>query len=129
MKNSLLLIYLFLLTAVAVKAQNEINITKNYFNQSSVKERLAKSDIEEMTVSSAYLSPTTGWYHVYFTQTYQSIEVYNGMLNATLQNGEVKYVGNTFVQSIASFVPENAILSQSINPLQAIQAVVRSKLC
>lgn len=42
MKNSLLLIYLFLLTAVAVavKAQNEINITKTYLNQNSVKERL-----------------------------------------------------------------------------------------
>jgi hypothetical protein len=42
MKNSLLLIYLFLLTAVAVavKAQNEINITKTYLNQNSVKELL-----------------------------------------------------------------------------------------
>lgn len=127
MKNTLALLCIFLLTAFTLSAQNEVNITKTYLSQNSAKEHLSKSEIDEMTVSSSYLSPTTGWYHVYFTQTYQSIEVYNGVLNATLQNGEVKYVGNTFVPNIASFIPESTSSSLNISPSQAIETAAKSK--
>jgi hypothetical protein len=62
---------------------------------------LTKEEINEMTVSSAYLSPTTGWYHAYFNQTYQGIDVYNGILNVTLKDGHVINIGNSFTPNIA----------------------------
>lgn len=126
-KTNISLIFAFLLISLAATSQNEVAITKSYLAQNAAKEVISTTDIDEMIVSSAYLSPSTGWYHIYFIQTYQSIEVYNGMLNATLQLGEVKNVGNTFVPNIASFIPENRTSSLRINPLEAIQAVAEAK--
>jgi hypothetical protein len=127
MKKLLLIFSINLLIGFSAFAQQEVTIAKTYLSQNAAKQSLAASDIAEMTISSQYLSPTTGWYHIYFTQTYQSIEVYNGMLNTTLQNGEVKYVGNTFVPNIASLIPKNTTSSQSLSPIQAVQAAAKQK--
>jgi len=47
-------------------AQTEIVIAKQYLKDNAPRLKLLDADINEMTVSSAYMSPTTGWYHVYF---------------------------------------------------------------
>jgi hypothetical protein len=127
MKKILLLFSINLLIGFSTFAQQEVAIAKSFLSQNAAKEKLSTTDITEMTISSQYLSPTTGWYHIYFTQTYQRIEVYNGMLNTTLQNGEVKYVGNTFVPNIASLISKNTTSGQSISPIQAIQAAAKQK--
>ncbi|MFT7001497.1 MAG: hypothetical protein ACJAVW_002528, partial [Spirosomataceae bacterium] len=127
MKKILLLFSINLLIGFSTFAQQEVAIAKSFLSQNAAKEKLSTTDITEMTISSQYLSPTTGWYHIYFTQTYQRIEVYNGMLNTTLQNGEVKYVGNTFVPNIASLIPKSTTSGQSISPIQAIQAAAKQK--
>lgn len=101
-------------------AQKEADAAKSYLTVNASKQKLALTDIAEMNISSQYLSPTTGWYHIYFNQTYQSVEVFNGLLNVTLKDGEVFYVGNNFVQAIASKVPVGAI-NLNLSPLEAIQ--------
>ncbi|MEA5459675.1 M36 family metallopeptidase [Arcicella sp. LKC2W] len=109
----------FFISSLTLKAQTEIETAKRYLTDNTTKHQLISSDIDEMVVSSAYLSPTTGWYHVYFNQTYQSIEVYNGMLNLTLKNGQVVYVANNFVQNIAQKATIN-LKAISLTPTQAL---------
>lgn len=103
-------------------AQGEIQTAKNYLTQNAVKQKLSADDINNMLVSSAYLSPTTGWYHLYFAQTYESIEVYNGLLNIALKDGQVFNTNHTFVidiESKASFKPT------ALTPVQALQKSVQ----
>ena len=104
----------------SLQAQTEIATAKNYLMVNAAKEKLSATDIAEMNVSSAYLSPTTGWYHLYFNQTYQSVEVYNGILGVTLINGQVGYVANSFVANLGSQV-SSGLISTKINPLEALK--------
>ena len=123
--SRLLLIVLLSVLFVRVQAQTEIATAKAYLTQNADKQKLSNTDINDMTVSSAYLSPTTGWYHIYFNQTYQSVEVYNGLLNVTLNNGQVGYVTNNFVPNLASKVP-SGLISTIVTPLQALQKAATS---
>ncbi|RFS15097.1 M36 family metallopeptidase [Emticicia sp. C21] len=101
---------LFALTlSLTLHAQKEVEKIKTYLRANTTKYQLTAKDIDEMSISSAYLSPTTGWYHVYFNQTYQSIEVYNGLLNATIVNDNVAHIANSFVGNIAARIPGDSI--------------------
>ena len=111
--------------AVSVQAQTEIATVKNYLTANAVKQNLSTADIAEMNVSSAYLSPTTGWYHLYFNQTHQSVEVYNGLLSVAMKGGQVDYVANNFVVNLASKVPSGTLTTR-INPVQALQKAATS---
>lgn len=100
-------------------AQKEAEKIKTYLQANANKHHLSANDVKEMTISSQYLSPTTGWYHVYYNQVYQSIEVYNGILNATFVKDRVEYVGNNFVENIATKVPAGGTGFQQ-SPLSAV---------
>lgn len=104
-----------------LQAQTEITTAKQYLKENTSKLKLVDSDLSDMTVSSAYLSPTTGWYHVYFNQNYQSIEVYNSMINMVLQKNQVEHTVSNFVQNIASKINKTNIKNISLSPLQAFQ--------
>jgi hypothetical protein len=111
---------LFAFLSVSVKAQTEVTTAKTYLNANTAKYKLTNADINDMIVSSSYLSPTTGWYHVYFNQNYQSVDVYNGLLNMTLKAGNVEYVANSFVPDLATKVPA-VFPNLQINPVKALQ--------
>ncbi len=116
---------LLFFVSISANAQTEINIAKNHLNANAVKYKLSEKDLSEMAVSSAYLSPTTGWYHVYFNQSYQSIEVYNGILNTVLKNGQVQNVTSTFIENLSAKAKINP-LKISISPQKAIQNSAQS---
>ena len=111
----------FVFTSFVVKAQTQVDVAKNYINQNYTVQKLSGADITEMKISSAYLSPTTGWYHVYFNQTYQSVEVYNALMGITLQNSQVQYLTHSFVKDLDTKIPKDALKGNKITPLQAIQ--------
>ncbi len=107
--------------------QAQIGVAKSYVSQNLSAQKLSSSDISDMKVSSAYLSPTTGWYHVYFNQNYQSIEVYNALMNVTLKDNQVQYLTHSFVRDLESKIPKSTLLSGNrITPLQAIQNAATS---
>ncbi len=115
--------FLLAFTSLSLKAQTEIATAKSFLTENSTKYKLAKRDIDEMKISSAYLSPTTGWYHIYFNQTYKDIDVFNALLNVTMKNGQVVHTTNSFVEnldinlaSINTFSPKT-----SITPIRAIE--------
>jgi Fungalysin metallopeptidase (M36)/Fungalysin/Thermolysin Propeptide Motif len=110
------------------KAQTEVAIARNYLNQNANNEKLSTADVARMEVSSAYLSPTTGWYHIYFKQMYESIEVYNGMLSTTIKDGNVAYVASSFVPNLDNSIQQNSSITTQlssgktqISPVQALQ--------
>jgi hypothetical protein len=123
--NKIVLALCLFFLSVSANAQTEINIAKNFLNINSAKYKLSEKDVSEMTVSSAYLSPTTGWYHVYFNQSYQSIEVYNGILNTVLKDGQVQNVSSTFIDNLPAKAKINP-LKISISPQKAIQNSAQS---
>ena len=121
----MLFVMLCAFLSISVQAQTEIADVKNYLTANAAKQNLTAADIAEMTVSSSYFSSTTDWYHIYFNQTYQSVEVYNALLNVTLKNGQVEYVANSFVAGLAFKVPSGN-LKTLITPVQAIQKAATS---
>jgi hypothetical protein len=125
-KSKLAFASLFLLLTFTLQAQTEVETSKTYLSQNAQKYNLAPTDIENLTVSSSYLSPSTGWHHVYFMQKYKNIEVYNGLLNLTLQNGTVQYVGNAFVPNLVEAI-DNASLTRNVTPAEAIEKAALHK--
>lgn len=104
---------------------SQITVAKEYLANNTGKYKLTKIDINDMAVSSAYLSPSTGWYHIYFNQTFQNIEVFNGMLNVTLKGNEIVHIGNNFVESLASKISSNTLVQ--LQPIEALQKAAISK--
>ena len=117
--------FLFLISftnlSIYSQAQVEIITAKQYLSANAKKFKLTESDVNEASTSSAYLSPTTGWYHVYLNQTYQSVEVYNSMLNIVLVDNQVQNATGNFIPSIASKVNTANLTSINLSPLQALQ--------
>ncbi|MFN3489614.1 MAG: M36 family metallopeptidase [Emticicia sp.] len=125
-KTKITAIIAVMLCSISTYAQKEIEIAKNYLTANAAKQNLTAADMNEMQISSAYLSPTTGWYHVYFAQTHQSVEVYNALLNLTLKNGNVEYVTSSFVQNLAGKVTVSP-LKEKLSPVQAIRNAAMSR--
>ncbi|AYQ33253.1 T9SS C-terminal target domain-containing protein [Runella sp. SP2] len=109
---------LFTCLSWATQAQNEIQTATQYLTENATKHKLLKQDIDRMTVSSAYLSPTTGWYHIYFNQTFESVEVYNSLLSLVVKDGQVQHTTGSFVPNIEALVNQAPI---SVSPIQALQ--------
>lgn len=126
LKDKLCLAYYLLFTtlylSLPVQAQKEAEKIKSYLQTNAKTYHLSANDLKEMSISSAYRSPTTGWYHVYYNQVYQSIEVFNGMLNVTYANNDVAHVGNTFVEDLPAKIEGNNTFTQ-LSPANAIDKV------
>jgi Fungalysin metallopeptidase (M36) len=114
---------LFCLGTGMAYAQTEIDIAKSYVATTAKQEKLTTDDINQLLVSSAYRSPTTGWYHVYFNQTYQTIEVYNRLMNVLLVNNKPTYLTHNFISEIGQ-VAKVGTLSNTLTTRDALQKAV-----
>lgn len=124
--SNLFVLFCYFFVGMAYSQQDDVAIAKNYFENNIEKYKLAKRDINEMVVSSAYVSPTTGWYHIYFNQTFQDIEVFKGMLNIAMKDNSVIHVGNSFVENLVSKMP-NSLNSKLISPQEALHKAAASQ--
>ncbi|MVM28788.1 hypothetical protein GO755_01995 [Spirosoma sp. HMF4905] len=116
-------IALLLISSGQLYAQVEVETARKYVLANVEQQKLTTTDATGLLVSSAYKSPTTGWYHVYFNQAYQSIEVYNRLMNVVLVDNQVSYLNHNFVASI-DFLPKTGALKGVITPLEALQKAV-----
>ncbi|KPM47694.1 M36 family metallopeptidase, partial [Jiulongibacter sediminis] len=136
MKRKLLFILLTLIGGSShLYAQNEINSLRNYLQENSG--IISQSDASEMSVSSAYRSPSTGWYHMYMQQNFEGVPVYNRIITAVLVENEVRHLVNQFESDFETRVigssdklkisPETALLNavRSLNIAES-KAVVQS---
>ncbi|MEZ0607933.1 M36 family metallopeptidase [Fibrella sp. WM1] len=115
-----ILLTLLCLAGYGAYAQAEIETAKQYVRQHGQAQAISPADVDELIVSSAYLSPTTGWYHVYFNQGYQSIEVYNRLMNVVLAGGQVTYLTHNFVPNSAS-LPNVGSRKNTLTPLEVLK--------
>jgi extracellular elastinolytic metalloproteinase len=131
-KTRFLVVFMTVFMVKPVVAQTELNVIKTYLTKIAEHQEkatneelnaLSASDIKEMTVSSAYLSPSTGWFHAYFTQTYKGIDVFNALLNVTLKDGKVAHTTHQFVPNLLTF---DLSEKPAVSPTQAIGFVAQS---
>ena len=104
----------------AVAQQAEIEAAKNYLKKYQEKYRLSDSDLNNITVKDAYFSKTTGIYHIYFGQKHQSIEVFNGICNVAIKDGNLVSVANSFVPNIQF----QTALKTSVNLISAKNGLI-----
>ncbi|GAB3997712.1 hypothetical protein GCM10028807_43440 [Spirosoma daeguense] len=109
-----------ILDSTRLHAQAQVETARQYVAANVQQQKLAPTDIDGLTVSSSYLSPSTGWYHVYFNQAFQNIEVYNRMMNVVLMNNQVSYMNHNFVSSLGLF-PKMGTVKSAISPVMALQ--------
>lgn len=112
------LLFTIMFCSGIASAQDAVEVSKTYIQSNTLTKKLDVADIAEMKVSHEYKSPTTGWHHVYFKQVFRSTDVYNGIINLTLKDGEVVHSGNTFVQNIKEKTSSNKPQVAAINALQ-----------
>lgn len=128
MRKTLLLLFVVSSFSPLVYTQDfNLEAAKLHLKKEQPKLNLSKGDLDEMVTSSSYISPTTGWYHVYFNQSYQGIEVYNGILNVALKDGHLINIANSFVTSLATQVGDTTS-AQGITAknISAREAIVKS---
>lgn len=102
-----------------------LEAARSHLQTNQKKFNFSAEDLDGMTVSSAYVSPTTGWYHAYFNQTYQAIEVFNGVLNVALKDGHVVHIANSFVPYLSNQIGSTTVL-QNINAKTALLKALES---
>ncbi|MBD2699077.1 M36 family metallopeptidase [Spirosoma sp. BT702] len=119
----ILLLFLLVSGGRTALAQTEVETARQYVAANLTQQKLVPVDIDGLRLSSAYLSPTTGWYHVYFNQTYQSIDVYNRMMNVVLVDKQASYLNHNFIAGIESITKKGNIKG-AISPLTALQKAV-----
>ncbi|GAB3705280.1 hypothetical protein GCM10027592_37570 [Spirosoma flavus] len=122
LRNGFLLFFSLFLGRSAY-AQDEVEMARQYVASNLTQQKLTPTDVDGLAISSAYLSPTTGWYHVYFNQTYQSIDVYNRMMNVVLVDNQAAHMNHNFIAGIDA-VPKSGNTKSVISPLIALQKAV-----
>ncbi|WP_332368245.1 hypothetical protein [Spirosoma telluris] len=117
------LVALLLINPVRLHAQSEVETARNYVAATIEQQKLTPADVNGLLLSSAYRSPTTGWFHVYFNQSYQSVEVYNRLMNVVLVDKQVVSLNHNFISSI-DLIPRVGAFKGKITPLEALQKAV-----
>ena len=106
-------------TAFAQK-QSSLDQALRYIESHAEAWGLSPSDIQQLSVSDDYVTAATGVRHVYFLQTHAGIEVYNAMINVTLnKDGEAVFAGN---RAIANVGAKTNTTLPGLTAAQAIEA-------
>ena len=109
---------LFCIFSIQVNAQNIAQNLTNHFNQLVEQEDLLVQDIE-WQITNESVSQISNTQHVYFTQTYNGIEIYGTESSIHfVSNGEIIASNNTFLRKVADKVSGSN--APSINSIQAV---------
>jgi hypothetical protein len=111
-KKTFFLIFLLSAYFSCFAQQAEIEAAKNYLKKYQEKYNFSDSDLNNMVVKDAYFSKTTGIYHIYFGQNYESVEVFNGICNVAIKDGHLVSIANSFVPSIYFTTPSPSAANQ-----------------
>ena len=117
----LILLCLFGCTVLGQTQEAQTQKARQHIIQSAEKWQLSAGDVQDIGVSSAYVSKHNGVTHVYLQQQYNGIPIHNAISNVHIkQNGEVFYAKNKFVADIQGKI--NATQPQ-ITPDMAVATV------
>ena len=114
----LLLTNLFLFTSIFGQHEKAISAAKQYLQENLSNWQLTEADIADIAVENIFTSKHNGVTHIYFSQQYQGIKIFNASSTVNvLPNGEILQVSNRFLPKVANLVnttqtriiPETAI--------------------
>ena len=116
------LLFLCLIACSFTFAQSSTQTAVRYLQENSEKYSLTNQDVSSYIINDNYVSKHNGVRHVYFKQTYQDIEVYNGIFNVNIMpDNRVIHAGNRFISNLSSRV--NTV-SPSLTAEDAIRKVL-----
>jgi len=123
-----LILGLLFLTEISYSQNSLVNSNygsqiQTYLNSNKEKFNLIDNDIEDLYVSDEYFSKSTEITHVYVTQRYQGIKIYNAVSSIAIKENAVFYYDNNFIDNISqktnTTIPvlnaEQAILNTAIH--------------
>lgn len=121
MKISALLFPFCLLGLLGIAHAQSLDASRaamTYLQENAQKWKLSPEDLQGLKVSHMYQSDHNGVSHLYFTQTYEGVELYNAISGLHLKEGKVVFVADRFIADVASKVnalkpalkPEKALL-------------------
>lgn len=92
---------LFVLSSFLSFAQSNTDKIQSYLNENHQKFDLTKADVSDWVVESTSNSTASNVDIYYVLQRYQGIEIFRGLSNFAIKNGDVIYVGNRFVSHVS----------------------------
>ncbi len=123
MRYALLAAILFLFPSFAQAQQDALETARRYLSEHPQQYGLSEADLADVVVSSQYTDAHNGVTHLYLVQRHAGIEVYNGVLNVHLKDGEVLLAKSRFVSKLAARVRST---TPALPPEMAVQAVARA---
>ncbi len=80
--------------------QAPLKLAQSFVEKNARQNGLELPDVQGMTISDYYRSPSTGIYHFYFQQTYKNVRVYNAIYNVAIKDGKIIHSNHTFISHI-----------------------------
>lgn len=98
-----------------------LDIAQKFIKDNASTLGLTTTDVSDMALTDRYISDDTGVTHLYLTQRYEGIDVFNGMISISLMpDGRVLFIGNRFVDHLLEQVKGNNI--PSLTAVEAVRA-------
>ncbi len=120
-KSALFLIFIIASSGIFY-AQSATQTAVRFLQENSVKYNLTVQDVSNYIISDNYVSKHNGVTHVYFKQTHNDIEVYNGIFNVNIMpDNRVIHAGNRFVSDLSNRV-------NTISPSLSAEDAIRKAL-
>lgn len=118
--SNIILLLLFSFVGTSLMAQNAaLDAAVSYINSNQEELGLTAADVQDYVVTDQYQNKKNKANFIYLRQRYQSIEVYNAILNLTLtKDNKVIFVGNQYVNDLQSKVNSSA---PSITAIEAVK--------
>lgn len=121
LKTSLVAVAFIFITTTSFSQENN-NIIQAYLNNNYETLNLTKKDVSNWLVTDEYFSKSTQVTHVYIRQTYEGIELCNGLANFNIHQDKVVSMGDRLINNIAANINTT---SPGLTPSEAIKSAVR----
>jgi len=119
MKEFKLLVLFLFCTGILTAQQKLETQVQNGLEKYAKAWDLSSDDIEEYEITDQYDSKHNGVTHVYVTQKYNDIPVYNAITGLHIKDNKVKYATNNFVKDLKSKIESS---TQKISAQEALKA-------
>jgi extracellular elastinolytic metalloproteinase len=119
--NFLFIAHYPLIAQTPQNKQSLHSVAQKHIQQKANEWHLLSSDVADIAISDAYRTEGLGVTHIYVTQRYKGLEIYNAQINlTTLPNGELADATNRFFSDVATLINTT---TPDIAPEQALQLV------
>jgi extracellular elastinolytic metalloproteinase len=104
--------------------QSLLTTAQKHIQQKANEWHLSSNDVADLAISDAYRTEGLGVTHIYVTQRYKGLDIYNAQINlTTLPNGDLADATNRFFSNVEILI--NTTIPE-LAPEQAVQLVAKN---